>query len=171
MKKKIILVLIIVITVLGIGYFLCDYPIVLNKNQREMIKVKDTSQVIFNPIESIDLSTGSNVAYLLFNKTDLKELPSGMNKSKMLGYSNNKILQSLKNNFLFTQTGGDMATCESKIYIYKDSKLVFHSSFVLTDNILGIQNSLVGWSDAVNKVELKKILFKFKPVNKPIVKL
>ena len=171
MKKKIIIILAVVITVFVIVYFLYDYPIVLNENQSQMLNIKDTSQVVFNPIESIDFSTGSNVAYLLFNKTDLKELPVVMSKCKLFECSNNTILQSLKKDFLFTKTSGDMATCESKMYIYKDKKLVFHSSFVFTDNVLGIQNSLVGWADAVNKENLKKILFKFKPVNKPIVKL
>ncbi len=45
---------------------------------------------------------------------------------------------------MFTRTNSDMATCDSKLVIYKDKKLVFQSAFVVSENVIGMQNSIVG---------------------------
>jgi hypothetical protein len=171
MRIKIIIGLAVLIIALSVVAFLCGFPIVLNGNQKELININDTTQVKFNPLENIDFSTGDNVAYLLLDKADIKELPLKMSKSKLLECRSNETLQNLKRDFVFEKSNGDMATCESKILIYKGSKLVFCSSFVLTDSIVGMQNNLVGWADAQNKERLKNGFIKFKPINKPIVKL
>lgn len=171
MKRKVRIVLLFGIIVFGIVYLLYGFPIILNKNQNEVLTVEDTLQTIFNPIENIDLSTGNNVAYLLIGRTDAKELPQGMSKSKIFECRDNEVLQRLQENFIFIKTGGDMATCESEIFIYNNEKLVLHSSFVLTKSVVGLQNSVIGWGEALNKEKLKDILLHFDPVNRPIVKL
>ncbi len=171
MKKEITISLTVLIVAFVGVYFLCDFPIVLNGNQKELINISGTTQVKFNPLESIDFSTGDNVAYLLLGKADIKELPPKMIKNKLLECRSNDILQNLKMDFIFEKANGDMATCESKLLIYKGSKLVFCSSFVLTDRIVGMQNGLVGWANAQSKESLKNSFLLFKPINTPIVKL
>ena len=171
MKKKMIFGLAVFIVALVFVYFLFGSPIVLNGNQRELLNIRDTTQSNFNPLESIDFSSGDNVAYLLFDKADIEELPVKMSKKKIFECRNNEILHKLSTDFVFVKSNGDMATCESKIFIYKDSKLVFCSSFVLTDSVVGIQNGVNGWADAQDKERLKTHFLEFKPINRPIVKL
>ncbi len=142
-----------------------------NSNQNEIVTISDTTTVKFNPINDLDFSTGNNVAYLLFSKEDIKELPEQMSKYKILECSDNKTLQNLKSNFWFEKTNGDMATCESKIYLYKNDELVFHTSIVLTNNSVGIQSIKTGWANASDEEKLKDIFLKFKPVKRPIVNL
>lgn len=173
MRMKFIVVLVAIVVffvVLCPILFPYDFPLVSNGNQTEQLLIKDTTQAKFNPIESIDFSSGDNVAYLLFERTDIKELPRKMSKKKLFECHSNEILQNLQRDFIFINSyGGDMATCESKILIYKGTKLVFCSSFVLTDSIVGIQNSIVGWADAQNKESLKNSLLQFKSINTLIV--
>lgn len=167
MKKTTIILLILI--VLGILYVLYNNPLVINKNQAELIIVGDTLQPNFNPIQRIDLSTGCNVAYLLIGRADISKLPKEMDKHKIFECRNNRLLNKLKENFVFTQTNGDMATCESEIFIYNNRKLVLHTSFLFNEKNFGIQNSLTGWSEAVNYEELKNIFLQFETVNSPIV--
>ncbi len=170
MRKKVIIVSIILAIVLGSLYFLFDYPVVLNSNQDDVLFVEDSAQLEFNPLDNIDFTSGDIVAYLYFDKTDLKELPKEMGGCRIFECRQNTVLKNLKKFFHFRKLNGDMGTCESKIYLYKDDELVFHTSFVLTDNLVGLQSQLTGWSEATNKKELMNVLLKFKPVKRPIVK-
>jgi hypothetical protein len=171
MKKIIIISLTVFVIVLASLYFLFDFPIILNGNQKESLIESDTADNIFNPIKSIDFNTGNNRVYLYFGNADIAELPKKMIKSKLFECSNNEILQDLKRDFIFKKSGGDMSTCESKLLVYKNDKLVFCSSFVLTDNVIGLQNSLAGWADALNQENLKNNFLKFKPTRKIFIKL
>jgi hypothetical protein len=171
MRRKIIIGLAVLIVASGTFFFLFCFPIILNGNQKDLVHIKDTTQVLFNPLASIDFSKGNNVAYLYFDKADLEELPEKMSKKKILECRKNELLQNLQRDFIFEKSNGDMATCESKILVYKDGNLVFCSSFALTDSVVGIQNSVVGWADAKNRESLTNSFLRFKPTNKVIVKL
>lgn len=169
MRKKVIIVSLILAIVSSL-YFLFGYPIVLNSNQDDVLFVEDSTQIYFNPLDNVDFTSGDNVVYLYFDISDIKELPKEMGRYKVFECSQNDILKKLKKSFHFRKLSGDMATCESSIYVYKDNELVLHAYFVLTENLVGLQSQLTGWSEAVNKEELMDILMKFKPVRRPIVK-
>lgn len=175
MKKRLILILtsiVIIVLILFLPiFFSYDFPIVLNWNKKDIVNIQDTNQIYFNPLEGIDFSIGNNLVYLIFERTDIKNLPYKMKKNKLFECRDNKIIQEIQQNFIFKKSNGDMATCDSKIIFYNNNKLVFCSSFVFTDNILGIQNSKSGWADVKEKEKLKKNLIKFKPVYKAIVRL
>lgn len=145
------------------------YPIIINKNKSNVINLQHIADSNFNPIENFDFSTGTHKAYLLFSKKDIAELPKEMNHGKIFECKENNTLKDLQKVFFFYKLKGDMATCDSEIFIYNDNKLIFHSDFVFTDSIIGIQNSVVGWAEPVHNAELKKILLKFKEVTVPIV--
>ncbi len=168
--KRIVIVVAIFLAFVVI-YFMYGYPILLNSNQNEIVNISDTTEVKFNPINDLDFSTGNNVAYLFFSKEDIKELPEQISKYKILECEDNEVLQNLRSNFWFEKTGGDMATCESKIYLYQNGELVFYASIVLKNNSVGIQSIRTGWANASDEEKLKDIFLKFKPVKRPILNL
>lgn len=170
MKRKVIIVLAVVIA-LGVLFYFFACPVVISNSQKELVNIKDTTLTHFNPLENIDFTNGNNVAYLHIAKSDIEELPKGIAKSKILECRSNKILQDIQRDFVFTKSNGDMATCESEILIYKEEKLVLRSSIVLTDSVIGLQNSKFGWSNAQNRESLKISFKRFKPTNKAFVKL
>jgi hypothetical protein len=171
MRKIIIYLSILFIVFLGV-FLLFGYPLLINKDQEEVFnlntKAKDQDRI--NPIEDIDLSTGENLVYLCISDEDIEGLPSEMGKCKLFECRDNSVLSELQNNFWFLKSSGDMATCRSKIFVYKNNKLVLSTSFVLSNDIVGIQNRIVGWADAIEKEELKHLFVKFKPTYWPIVK-
>lgn len=170
MKRKVVIVL-TVLTALGTLLYFLACPIIINSSQSELVNIKDTLQSNFNPLENIDFSKGRNVAYLNIAKADLEELPKSIAKNKLLECRSNETLQNLQRNFIFTKSNGDMVTCESEVLFYKEEKLVFRSSIVLTDRVVGLQNSKLGWADAQNIENLKNFFATFKPVKKIFVKL
>jgi hypothetical protein len=152
-------------------FFTYDFPIVFEDEQLEMVNINSSEQFTFNPLENIDFASGNNIAYLLFERTDINELPKAMSRNKLFECSDNEILQNLKRDFIFRKSGGDMATCESEILIYKEEKLVLRSAIVLTDSLVGLQNSKFGWADAQKRESLKNSFIRFKPTYKLFVKL
>lgn len=148
-----------------------DFPIVFEDEQFEMVNINSSEQFTFNPLENIDFTSGNNVAYLLFERVDLNELPKEMDRNKLLVCKDNEILQNLKRDFIFRKSDGDMSTCESEILIYKEDKLVLRSSIIVTYSVVGLQNRKFGWSDAQNKEAVISSLARFKPINKLFVKL
>lgn len=171
MIKRIIFFLLILIVLFFGVYFIFGLPLIIEDSNNKTIGFNHIDKDSFNPLEQVDFSSDNIVMYLLFSKEDIKELPSTMNKQKLLKCSDKSILKDLKNNFYFTKSNGDMATCESEILVYKNDVLILSTRFAFTDKILGIQNNKVGWANAVNRDKLGNILLKFNSVNKLFVKL
>lgn len=167
MNGKIILSEVILMTLVA-PFFYTGYPIVIHENQNEVIALGRAEKENVNPLASCDFSKGINCVYLLFSKEDREQLPNGMMKRKLFECKDNQTLELLRSNFQFHKSGGDMATCESKIYVYKDGALVFHSAIVLTDSLVGLQNGSTGWAEAVKSEILKELFLTFRAVNRPI---
>jgi hypothetical protein len=163
--KKLIITLLLIGILLLLYFCIGGFPIIFNdKTQILHFEKSDTKQ--FNPLENVDLSFGKNKVVLLFSFDDITELPNNVCRKKVLVCSDNEILQQLKNNFTFEISGGDMATIESEIIVFKDNKLVLKTNFVLDKNLIGIQNKKTGLAKATNKEELYKLFEKFKPYRK-----
>ncbi len=158
------------VIVLAGGYFILGYPLIITNLPEDLVCCNE-QQFELNPLKEVDFELSHNVAYLYFSKEDIVELPANMTKQKLFKCSENELLEELKNNFHFIRSEGDMATCESKLILYHDDKLVLCTGFVLTDSIVGIQNKETGWADALKKEKLKDIFLKFKPIHKLIIKL
>jgi hypothetical protein len=167
MKKHILGILSGLLLVIVGSIAFMDYPVILNGNQKEVVLIRDKTQIVFNPLEY--LSPGTSVAYLRISKSDLPELPKNVRQHQFLKCNDSTVLQAIKENFLFGGQGGDMATCESEMYVYDGEKLIFHSTIVITDSVIGIQNSKSGWAEALRKEHLEKAFSEFKPVRKPLV--
>lgn len=171
MKQSIIIGSVIIILVIaGAVYAIFGYPIIIQANQKEVINLTNNSKVNFNPIEKLDFSSGKNVAFLLFSNEDANELPKEMGNYRVFECRSNIALQLLKNKFWFEETSGDMVTCESKIFLYKNDELVLHASIVLTDELIGMQSQQTGWANAIYIDSLREVFLKFKPVQKIVIK-
>lgn len=168
MRKRIIYISILLSVFAGV-FLLYGYPLLIDKDQEEVFNVDIENQHRFNPLKNIDFSTGENLVYLYISEEDIEELPPGMGKHKLFECKENSVLSELRNNFWFIKSNGDMATCNSKLFVYKNNHLVLHTDFVLSNNVVGIQNSKAGWADAAEKAELKRIFLKFKPTYWPII--
>ena len=171
MTKRAIIFFSSIIIALIVLYVHINYQVIIMDNEHGVVYWPDEKKYKYFHLEVFDFSNGDNVAYLLFSREDIKHLPKEMHRCNLFECRDNTILEDLQNAFLFIRSDGDMTTCESEILVYKDGKLIFRSGFVLTENTIGIQNSIVGWAYPFYNDELKKILLKFKPSNNLIIKL
>lgn len=162
MKKYYFLTITILLFVL-----LFQYQLFINYPSETSIEIVDGKIETFNKL--ISETNQECKMYLLFSEYDMKELPKGMKQKRLFCCKDRKLLINLMKSFKLKETGGDMATCESKLIFYIDSKLVLSTAFVLTDEIVGIQNQSIGWAEVEDKSKVIEIFKKFEPVNFPIV--
>jgi hypothetical protein len=149
-------------------FFIC-YFFVFIKYESNIVYIKPCYNTTFNPLEDFDFDTGDNVAYLVISMSDIRNLPIQMRKCTFYECRENVVLDNLRKHFYFEIKGGDMATCQSKLYIYKNGRKVFCSNILIMENTIGIQNQFTGWANSKNKDELKKIFNKFSPKFKLII--
>ena len=107
--------------------------------------------------------------FIELSNDDLLDLPDNIPKSKIIYCDDERITKDLLSNFKFTYTNGDMATCESEIYILVGDSLVYNANIVISDNITGIQDASLGWLEPVKMSTFNKILMQFKSTQKPII--
>lgn len=163
----------IVPAIVVIGYYFDLFPLVIDRQQRDIVPSctgSVNSGNIYNPLGCLDFSAGNNRMYLVFSASDRMELPLRMKHKKVFLCKNNAILKELQSNFQLMGKG-DMATCESKIFVYQNDQLVLCSSFVFTEKQIGLQNSIQGWGEAEKVDKLKELFLKFEPVDRPVVVL
>ena len=115
-------------------------PFVTNRHQTLPIYTKNEALLINNG-DTINLilkiHTLDNLrVFLHFDRNDLKELPKEIPHHNILYTDNANIIKKLSENFKFICTGGDMATCESIIYILAGDTLVYKTNIVVSDDIL-----------------------------------
>lgn len=163
LKKRIFwsaLVFIIVVVSFWVGLL----PITIDCNEDYLDKIEVVKGKEFNPLSTIDISDNCEI-YLNISLDDIYSDQKILN-GKVFKCSDINVLIGLKNNFNFTYTGSDIATANSRIYVYQNDKLVFSSSIVLEEGIFGLQSSNFGW---VKKNELIPYFKKFKRVYLPLV--
>ena len=137
MNRKITVSLIAVVSLLGVIYLIMGYPVIFNKSIPEQVGYYKDS-VIFNPLQTFDFSLGNNLVCVYFAKDNIRELPKPMSNNKLFECNDNSVIEELRDNFEFVKSGGDMATCESRILVYKNDSLSIMNNpyFTITVPIL-----------------------------------
>lgn len=168
MKKPLILLALFIAFMtlwLGIGGF----PKLAHRTIKMSFPVVQEDETVINPLKDIDVTDAK--AFLILSLDDWSELPEGMPARRVLVCTDAAVLQQLKDNFSFEISGGDMATVESELWVYCHDTLKLMTNIVIEQNIIGIQNELTGWADAVNKEQLCHIFTQFKPYRWPRLSL
>ena len=112
-----------------------------------------------------------NKIVLIMDWNDWNNLPKKIAKRRVLICTDNKILEQLKNYFIFEQTEGDMATVTSTIIIFNDKEIVFKSHISIDKHSIGIQGEKTGYSKSLYTKELYELFMQFKPYRKIILNI
>lgn len=168
MKK----IIVIVLTFIIVSVVLCSLtnyslviPISASDDKNKELNKGDT----VNPLSEFDLNKGNWSAYIVISRSDFKDLNLLITKARCLKTTNIEVLKKMKKEWNFIYKGEDVATVESSIYIFRNSKLVFHSAIVLDKNRQGLQNMTYGWIEPINHDALIGSCKQFKRVYSPIV--
>ena len=172
MKKIIFISVILVLIFIGYAYFYFN-PIFIGEENVESVSDCNWSDNLCNPVENIDFSYGNNKIIIYTNRTDVQFLPDGIKQRTLLYCTDNAVIQQIKKNFVFEWNVEDYAettTSGSKIYFFKDNRVVFQSPIIFDDNI-AIYFEKTGWVFSTKYDVLKDNFKKFKPMYIPIVLL
>jgi hypothetical protein len=170
MKKAVITSVILIVFFIGYVYFLHN-PIFIGNKKPCSFRDSHSSNYLLNPIENIDFTCGNNKIIIYFDRYDVNCLPAGIKQNPLLFCTNNTIIQQIKEHFEFKWNGEDYAETtegDSKIYFFKDNKVVFQCPFHFEGNI-SIHFKKTGWIFSANYEILKENFMKFKPMYNPIV--
>lgn len=107
---------------------------------------------------------GNYAIYIVFSAKENVEFP------KVLFTDEHTVLNQLKESFELTYTGGDLATCESFLYLLKGDKVVLKMGIVL-DEVSGLQSSEYGWLEFKDRQKPLESLKLLSPVYRPYIKL
>ena len=163
-KKKVLTVVVFFIVVICCGYIFGLLPIVLGSTKDYAIHPKVVVGEQFNPLNGIDVTKNCEI-YLCMSLDDLNAKNRLLN-GKVFVCADVKVLKSIKYNFNFISEGGDVATVNSRMYIYKNDKLIFSSSVVVEQGLFGLQSSQFGW---VENNKLLPLIKKFRRVYAPLL--
>jgi hypothetical protein len=168
---KYLLFTIILILAIWASYHTGVLPIVLSADtENETVHFAEKQDQLL-PLSEIDFTNGENTAYLVLSSQDIAELPDGIPRHKVLVCTQNAILENLKKSLVFRPTHGDMATCESRLLVYHEHKLVLSTAIVIGKTTTGIQSSHSGWLEATDPAGLVSVFGAFEPVYFPIIGL
>ena len=166
MKRKQIrnISLLIGLTAVAGAYFLGVMPIVIGSTADVCNLKYFKKEVVLNPLSDLNDSDKFEI-YLWMSYDDMYSNNILLN-GKVLKCDDQEVLKSMKPHLKLKSTDADLATTNSRIYIYRNTKLVFSSSIHLEKNHFGFQSSDFGW---IEKNELLPYLKKFKKVYAPVV--
>lgn len=120
----------------------------------------DTSPITVSKLEKgdkvqlfkdYDFDKGNYALYIVFSANEKVKYP------KVLFTDQHSILKQVKNSFELTYTGGDIATCDSFLYLLKDDKVILKMGIVV-DESSGLQSEDYGWLRFEDKVTLLQCL-------------
>ncbi len=169
MRKIVLFIVISLICLYLIVVVFLGFPLVLEFSKvAEQIEILYKKGDIVQPVKDVNFVDNCAI-YIVLSRSDYKDLHQSISKRRVLACFDKKTINQLQQEFKFIYTDGDMATCESSIYIFNDKKLIFKSSIVLDKNLVGLQGQQFGWIEACNSNKLIDIIQRFKPVYYPIV--
>lgn len=165
--KKAFIWLVVLVLCLIVFLKLTNNVVIIEKSAVSPIEPMKL-QGLINPLSM--LSAGDNCTiFLEIAGADRAELPEGLRKAGCLKLTQTRIDSTLLAAWNFSETGGDMATVGSRLYVLINDELVFKSGIVLTDHVLGLQHKEFGWLEPASKAEFRKSLSSFKPVYFPVI--
>mgnify|MGYP000396746341 CR=1 FL=1 len=116
-----------------------------------------TSGDTIQPLSKYNFSNGRWKSYVIMSSNDIINIPSSLKSARCLVTEDTFILKEMQKKWRFIFAGGDMATIESKLYLYKDRELVFKCGIVLDTANQGLQSSEFGWVKAENEEILNSV--------------
>lgn len=163
-KKKGSIAVVFFIVVICCGYIFGLLPIVMGSANDYAVHLEVAEGEEFNPLNGIDIS--KNCEIYLWMSLDDQYAKNRLLNGKVFVCEDVKVLKSIKDNFNFISVGGDLATVNSRMYIYQNDKLIFSSSVVVEQGLFGLQSSQFGW---VKNNKLLPLIKKFRRVYTPVV--
>ncbi len=159
-KKALITFLGLIVILFGFT-FITGYSLIIDLNSKANVHQIKCSNNSINPFEKFDFDSGDKwEVHLVFDLHDIKELPKDIPKVNYLMTSDISVLNSMKNNWNFKCSNGDMATVTSKILLKKNDLVVFEAGIAMNDAFQGLQSKDFGW------VQSKAILYDVKKFNR-----
>lgn len=170
-KRSVILIIVACSLAICTSYIWLSYnPIIIHKPYVQNVFLYNN---LYNPIDTVDFTQGENKIIIYVNGEDVRFLPKKIIKWTLLECKSNKIIEEVKNNFVFERVSDDLAETtnfDSRIFFFKNNILVFSSKILIEGSIsLHFQNT--GWTFAINYNELINSFSKFKPIYFPIIKI
>ena len=155
MKKKSLHIAIIVFVLALLGTFtfvhqpsgawVCDFS-------KDDVTIHPQVDSVFNLFDGFPTENVS--VYLVISRSDKDELPQQLRRSTVFCASREDVVKGFAKATVFKRTVGDMATAESMLYIVKDNKVIYKTPIVVSSTFMGIQNSQLGWCEAVDPASL-----------------
>ena len=164
----------LIVFVLSIITYLFFNPILVfinAENESYSTKKEYEKGDVITVLDSCNFNEGNWVVYLIVNKEDSDNIDVRIPKGKILKTEDVELLKSMKNNWLFKYTGGDLATVQSQIRFYKDDVLMFSSNIVLDKEFKALQNSDFGAVYPIEENIIIKYCMRFERVFLPFVLL
>ncbi|MEY4803866.1 MAG: hypothetical protein RL331_379 [Bacteroidota bacterium] len=163
-KKKGSIAVVFFIVVICCGYIFGLLPIVIGSANDYAVNPEVAEGGEFNPLNGIDIS--KNCEIYLWMSLDDQYAKNRLLNGKVFVCDDVEVLKSIKDNFNFISDGSDLATVNSRMYIYQNDKLIFSSSVVIEQGLFGLQSSQFGW---VKNNKLLPLIKKFRRVHTPVV--
>ena len=110
-----------------------------------------------------DFKDGNYSLFIVFSRDELESYP------KILFTNTPSVLTELKEVFKLTYTGGDMATCQSSLFLLQDDKIILNQRFAINKNNVGLQSRKYGWIQFIDKEAILKNLHKLEPTYWPFI--
>lgn len=172
MKKKSIILIIIACSLATLTSYiwLSFNPIIIHKPYRQNVF---SSDILYNPIDTVDFSKGKNKIIIYTNWEDVRFLPGEIKKWTLLECEDNKTIEEVKHYFVFERVSDDLVETtnfDSRIFLFKNNMLVFSGELMVEESI-SLHFNNTGWTFATNYDELINSFSKFNPIFFPIIKI
>ncbi len=167
MKKRLTLLAFLFLLGFIFSYYFGVFPFV---NENKLINTTDNSSIDLLQGDRVSLFEGYN-----FNEEDYSFYIVFSSKekirfSRVLFTNKKEVLNQIKEAFDFTYSGGDMATCESYLYLKKADKTVLKVGIAF-DETVGVQSGRYGWLEFKDNKKLEIVLKQLESVYYPFLKL
>ncbi len=144
--KKVLITFLGLIVILFGFTSITGYSIIIDLNSKANIHQIKCLNNSINPFEKFNFDSDDNwEVHLVFDLHDVNSLPKDLPRVNYLMTSDTSVLNSMKNNWNFKCSNGDMATVESKLLLKKNDLVVFETGIHITDTIQGLQSKDFGW--------------------------
>ena len=148
-----------------IAWLLNLTPIVIDLAEEKRINNPLQVGDSVNPIGEFDFTEGEWEMYIKYSFDDLYAGNALLN-GRVFRCNDKATLKKIQQYSGTQYTGADMATAQSKIYLFKDGRLMFVSHVVADKNSCGFQSVNHGW---ISNARLKSLFARFKKVHGPII--
>lgn len=169
MKKRLAIFGLLLLVGIFISYQFRLLPLV-STGEIKNSKIMDTLALdkgdTIKVLNQYDFDSGDYSIYVVFSNQEGKRLGF----SKVLFTDDMALLNQINQSFEMTYTGGDIATCESFIYLLQGEDVIFKAGLAI-DDVAGLQSPQYGWLEFKDKQKVLDCLKAMTKSYKPFIKL